>query len=141
MRKPKLLQNKILIVGCGRLGSTIANKFASEGKNVMVIDSSEKEFELLDEKFSGYTFVGDATDLSILEEAYISSAREIIISTGNDNTNIFVAHIARKIYDVPEIYVRLDNPENEILIKGMHIKAIYPFELSFDKFNLLRGGH
>jgi len=140
MKKTSLLQNKVLIVGCGRLGSTIANKCASEGKNVMVIDKDETEFELLSEKFSGYKIIGDATDLSVLEEAYITSAKEIIVATGNDNVNIFVAHIARKIYNVPFIYVRLDNPENEVLVKGRNIKAIYPFELSLDKFNLLRGG-
>lgn len=141
MKKTKLLKNKVVVVGCGRLGSTIANKCASEGKNVMVIDHDEVQFELLSEKFSGYTIIGDATDLSVLEEAYITSAKEVIVATGNDNVNVFVAHIARKIYDVPYIYVRLDNPENEVLIKGMNIKAIYPFELSLDKFNLIRGGH
>lgn len=140
MKKTKLLQNKVVVVGCGRLGSTIANKCASEGKNVMVVDHDESQFELLSDKFSGYTVVGDATDLSVLEEAYITSAKEIIVATGNDNINLFVAHIARKIYDVPSVYVRLDNPENEVLIKGMGIKAIYPFELSLDKFNLIRGG-
>ena len=140
MAKTKLLQNKVLIVGCGRLGSTIANKCAAEGKNVMVIDSNETAFELLNEKFAGYKFVGDGTDLSVLESAYITSAKEIIVTTTNDNVNIFIAHIARKIYKVPNIYVRLDNPENEDLVKGMNIKAIYPFELSLDKFNLIRGG-
>lgn len=140
MRKTKLLQNKVIIVGCGRLGSTIANKCASEGKNVMVVDNDDVGFELLSDKFSGFKITGDATDLRVLEEAYITSAREIIVATGNDNINIFVAHIARKIYNVPNIYVRLDNPENEVLVKGMNIKAIYPFELSFDKFNLIRGG-
>lgn len=140
MAKTKLLQNKVLIVGCGRLGSTIANKCAAEGKNVMVIDPNETSFELLNEKFAGYKFIGDGTDLSILESAYITSAKEIIVTTGNDNVNIFIAHIARKLYNVPCIYVRLDNPENEDLIKGMNIKAIYPFELSLDKFNLIRGG-
>lgn len=141
MKKTKLLKNKVVVVGCGRLGSTIANKCASEGKNVMVIDHDEVQFDLLSEKFFGYTIIGDATDLSVLEEAYITSAKEVIVATGNDNVNVFVAHIARKIYDVPYIYVRLDNPENEVLIKGMNIKAIYPFELSLDKFNLIRGGH
>ena len=51
-----------------------------------------------------------------------------------------MAHIARKIYDVPAIYVRLSDPDSEVLLEGMDIHAIYPLELSFDKFNLMRGG-
>ena len=85
------------------------------------MDSDPMSFEKLSEGFSGYTFVGDATDMSLLEEAYITSTREIIITTGDDNTNVFLALVARKIYNVPQIYVRLDD-------------AIYPFKLSLEEF-------
>lgn len=139
-KKRSLLKNKTIIVGCGRLGSSMANKCSLEGKNIIVLDHSEDAFDRLSDAFGGYTMVGDVTDPAFLEEAYISSAKEIIITTGDDNVNLFIAHIARKIYDVPEIYVRLNNPENEVLLKGMGIKAIFPFELSYDKFNVLRGG-
>lgn len=140
MRKTSILRNKTLIIGCGNLGATIANKFSTEGKNIMVVDTDTKSFERLSDRFSGYTIVGDVTDLETLEEAYITSAKEIVITTGDDNTNLFVAHIARKIYDVPSIYVRLSDPDSEVLLEGMDIHAIYPLELSFDKFNLMRGG-
>ena len=139
-KKHSLLKNKTLIVGCGRLGSSMANKCSLERKNIIVVDKDPDAFDRLSDAFGGYTVTGDITDLSLLEEAYISTAKEIIITTGNDNVNLFIAHVARKIYDVPEIYVRLNNPGNEILLKGMSIKAIFPFELSYDKFNVLRGG-
>ena len=140
MAKSSVLKNKTLIVGCSSLGATITNKFSSEGKNLMVIDKNPKNFERLSDRFSGYTIAGDVSDLEVLEEAGIASAKEIVITTDNDNLNLYVAHIARKIYAVPNIYVRLSEPDNEVLLKGMDIKAIYPLELSFDKFNLLRGG-
>lgn len=140
MKKSKILKNKTLIVGCSSLGATIANKFATEGKNLMIVDPDPKSFELLSDRFSGYTFVGDLADTGVLEEAGIASSKDIVIATNDDNINIFVAHIAKKIYEVPHIYVLLSEPENEILIKGTDIKAIYPLELSYDKFNLLRGG-
>lgn len=140
MKKTSILRNKTLIIGCGNLGATIANKFSTEGKNIMVVDTDAKSFERLSDRFSGYTIVGDVTELETLEEAYITSAKEIVITTGDDNTNLFVAHIARKIYDVPAIYVRLSDPDSEVLLEGMDIHAIYPLELSFDKFNLMRGG-
>lgn len=140
IKKHSLIKNKTLIVGCGRLGSSMANKCSLEGKNIIVLDRNSDAFDRLSDSFGGYTMVGDVTDPVFLEEAHISSAKEIIVTTGDDNVNLFIAHIARKIYDVPEIYVRLNNPENEVLLKGMSIKAIFPFELSFDKFNVLRGG-
>lgn len=138
--KSIVLRNKTLIVGCSSLGATITNKFSTEGKNLMVIDKQPKNFERLSDRFSGYTITGDVTDLDVLEEAGIASAKEIVIVTDSDNVNLFVAHIAKKIYQVPNIYVRLSEPDNEVLLKGMDIKAIYPLELSYDKFNLLRGG-
>lgn len=140
MAKTSLLKNKTLIIGCGRLGASIANKDSSAGKNVLVVDKDPTSFELLSEKFSGYTFTGDVTDLSLLEEAFIGSAKEIIITTGDDNVNLFLAHVASEIYKVPNIYVRLDDPTLEVLLRGLHVHAIYPFELSIDKFQLFRGG-
>jgi len=141
MDKNKPLKNKILIIGCGRFGSSIANKFSEQGKNVMVIDLKKENFDRLVDNFMGYTFAGDATDLTVLEKAGIATASDVIVTTGKDNFNIFVAHVARKIYEVPNIYVRLEDPDNEQLLKGYKVNAIYPFELCVDEFNHLRGGN
>ena len=140
MKRSTALKNKTIIVGCSSLGATITNKFSTEGKNLMVVDKNPKNFERLSDRFSGFTITGDVSDLEVLEEAGISSCSEIVIVTNDDNLNLFVAHVARKIYDVPNIYIRLTEPDNEMLLKGMDIKAIYPLELSYDKFNVLRGG-
>ena len=139
MKKTSILKNKTLIIGFGRLGASIANADSLSGKNVLVVDKDSSSFELLSDLFSGYTFLGDVTDLSLLEEAYITSAKEIIIATGDDNVNLFLAYVARKLYNVPKIYVRLDDPSLEILISDLDVKAIYPFELSLDKFSRMRG--
>ena len=139
MKKTSILKNKTLIIGCGRLGASIANADSLSGKNVLVVDKDSRSFELLSDLFSGYTFLGDVTDLSLLEEAYITSAKEIIIATGDANVNLFLAYVARKLYNVPKIYVRLDDPSLEILISDLDVKAIYPFELSLDKFSRMRG--
>ena len=139
MDRKKKKKNKILVVGCGRFGASIASQYSLKGKNVMVIDNQESSFDKLSENFQGYTFIGDCTDISVLKKAGIETASQIIITTGSDNANILIAHIARKIFDVPEIYVRLDEPESETLLKGLKIKAIFPFELSYDEFERLGG--
>lgn len=141
LRKKPLLRNKTIIIGCGRLGASIANKIGKEGKNVLVIDKTKAAFESLEDSFSGIQIVGDVIDLATLENAYISSAQEVIITTGNDNVNIYLALLAREIYDIPHIYVRLDNPEMTCLIEDKDIEIILPFQLSFDKLDLMRGGN
>jgi len=140
MKKSSILRNKTIVIGCGRLGSQIANKCSKEGKNLIVVDPDKDSFDRLSAEFTGYTVAGDATILEVLDMAYVGTANEIIITTGNDNVNVLVAYIAKKKYDIPNIYVRLDDPHQEILLKGMGIMTIYPNELSYDKFNLLRGG-
>ena len=117
MTKRKILKNKTLIIGCSSLGATIANKFSKEGKNIIVLDKDPKSFDALSENFSGNIVQGDATDIDSLVDAGIASSKEIVVCTDDDNINIYVAHIARRIYDVPNIYIHLLHPENEILIK------------------------
>lgn len=132
------MRNKVLIIGCGRLGANIAALASEKGQNVIVVDRNHNSFDRLPESFSGYRVTGDATDLSLLEEAYIKTAKEVVIATGDDNVNLFLAHVACLIYEVPSIYVRLDDPERGALLNGLKVKAIYPFELSINKFNLMK---
>ncbi|HAS56210.1 MAG TPA: potassium transporter TrkA [Firmicutes bacterium] len=134
------MKNKSIIIGCGRLGSSIANYSSSQGEDVIVIDEDKESFNRLDDVFSGYKIVANATDVDELEEAGIESARQVVITTGDDNVNLFLAHLCAKVYEVPYIYVRFDDPDKGLLIQGMSIKAIYPFQLSKDRFNLLRSG-
>ncbi len=134
------MKNKSIIIGCGRLGSSIANYSSSQGEDVIVIDEDKESFNRLDDVFSGYKIVANATDVDELEEAGIESARQVVITTGDDNVNLFLAHLCARVYGVPYIYVRFDDPDKGLLIQGMSIKAIYPFQLSKDRFNLLRSG-
>jgi trk system potassium uptake protein TrkA len=133
------MKNKFLVIGCGRLGSSIANQASEMGENVIVVDPDPTSFERLDDSFSGYKIVADGTDEQSLEEAYIKTAKEIAITTGDDNVNLFLAHCCSLIYQVPAIYVRFSDPDYSALISGMNVKAIYPFELSLNKFRALEG--
>lgn len=128
------MRNLILIIGCGRLGSNIANTASFQGHNVVMIDPDEESFSHLSELFTGITVKGEGSNLEVLEEAHATSAKEAIITTGNDNTNILIANICKEFFLIPHIYVRLDNPELGVLLEGKGMKTIYPFELSINKF-------
>lgn len=128
------MKNKTVILGCGRLGASLASYAANKGLNVIVVDSSKDSFDRLEEPFSGFTVTGDATDTNLLEkEAYIQTAQEVIVTTGNDNVNLYLAHLCSLVYKVPRIIVRFDDPKYEILIKDLEgVNAVYPFQLSYE---------
>jgi trk system potassium uptake protein TrkA len=63
----------IVIVGCGRLGSHLANQLSRQGHSVVVIDRNEATFSGLSPDFSGFRVDGDATQMAVLKEAKLSS--------------------------------------------------------------------
>jgi saccharopine dehydrogenase-like NADP-dependent oxidoreductase len=81
-------RNKFIVIGSGRLGANIATKMSELGEDVIIIDLTEDAFRKLQESFSGYEMVGDATDLAVLESAYIKHAKAVVITTP-----IFTCHI------------------------------------------------
>jgi trk system potassium uptake protein TrkA len=66
------IKNKIVVIGCGRFGSSVANLASERGENVIVVDPVSSSFERLDDNFSGYKVTGDATDVSLLKKTPIS---------------------------------------------------------------------
>lgn len=127
-------RNKVIVIGSGRLGSNIATHMSQVGEDVIIIDATDDSFRKLHESFSGYSVVGDATDLAVLENAYVKHAKTVIITTDSDNVNIYLGHICYYIYNVPHIYVRLADTDKGKLLEGTSIKAIYPFTLSLNEF-------
>ncbi|MCF7931170.1 MAG: NAD-binding protein [Acholeplasmataceae bacterium] len=127
-------RNKFIVIGSGRLGSNIATQMSELGEDVIIVDATDDSFRKLQESFSGYQVVGDATDLSVLENSYIKHAKTVVITTDSDNVNIYLAHICYYIYNVPNIFVRLADTDKGMLLEGTYIKAIYPFTLSLQEF-------
>lgn len=133
-------KGKAVVIGSGRLGSYIASELSVKGYEVVIIDKDGDAFRKLSDQYSGYRYIGDAVDSEVLEQAGIADADILIATTDNDNTNIFVAHIASMIYFVEKVYLRLGDIEKRTLIENTHIHAIYPFKLSMDEFNRSFGG-
>lgn len=121
----KLFKNKkIIIVGCGRLGAGLAGLFCDRGYQVFLIDNREQAFEKLSDDFSGFTMLGDGTDIDVLKQANIAQAAIVISVTGNDNINSVITQIAARIYHVDKVYARLQDPDKKKLISGL-IFAVY----------------
>ena len=128
-----------LIIGCSRLGASLANTIAGKEGGVMVVDRDERAFRKLGGAYGGQTLTGDATDIAVLRAADIERADTVVCVTNDDNTNIMVAQIARVVYHIPNVLCRLCDPEREILCREFGIDTICPTALTTREIDRLLG--
>ncbi|MCQ2772126.1 MAG: NAD-binding protein [Bacilli bacterium] len=137
------MANRVLIIGCGRLGAALAIRYAEQKYNVYVVDANSDSFEYLNDsdQFSGETIVGDAGDVETLEaRCHIKEVDRVIITTGDDCLNLFLAHLCESRYHIKHIYVRLDSSELAPLLFGYNsVQTIFPFNLSIEKYTEMEG--
>jgi trk system potassium uptake protein TrkA len=107
----------ILIVGAGRVGSAVAKKALAAGHTVSVLDEDPLSHERLDqgpgetwEDRGGLFTVGTALEIEALEQAGIQRADSFIASTNGDNTNLVIAQIAQKRFEVDRVVARVLDP-------------------------------
>ena len=124
------LEDYILIIGCGRLGASIANSLSIKNKSVTIIDENKDSFRKLASSFGGLALEGDATDLNILKEAEIEKCKVVISVTNNDNTNIMIAQMVKTMFSVDKVIARLYDPEKECIYKEFDVDTIFPSILS-----------
>jgi trk system potassium uptake protein TrkA len=114
----------IIVTGCGRVGSQLAQFLSYEGHDVVIIDREEESFSRLGGGFNGITLTGIAFDEELLIEAGIETADALAAVTNFDNTNLMVAEIATRIYRVPKVISRLYNPENRQIFVNLGVEFI-----------------
>lgn len=124
----------IVIVGCGRLGSHLANSLSKEGNSVVVIDRVESTFDSLSSEFSGFRINGDATHMAILKESKLKNADVFIATTHADNVNLMVAQVAKKIFHVPHVVARVFDPKREEIYAQLEIDTICPTSVAAEMF-------
>ncbi len=106
-----MLNMNVVVVGCGRTGSALSNLLSLQGHSVVVIDTFEEHFNDLNVQFSGITILGSGTDLNTLKEANTHNADIFVATTGDDNMNLVSAQIAKKIFNVHRVLVRVENKQ------------------------------
>src|SRR5215467_6571236 len=90
------LSLKALVIGCGRVGSSIALQLTREEWDVTVVDENEDALSRLGDHWPGHFMVGHAMDVDVLREAGIEECDAVVVSTDGDNTNIVVGQVAQK---------------------------------------------
>lgn len=135
---------RAIVVGCGRVGSTVARTLAEEGWDVTAVDESETALARLGERWRGGFVRGHGMDLDILRKAGIEEAEAVVVSTDGDNTNIVIAQIAQHRFDVPSVVVRILDPARADFYASRGLDTVCPtktaYETLVERVRAQRGG-
>ena len=124
---------KIIIVGCGRIGSKLARDLSLSGHQVTVIDSDPAAFDRLGPGFKGEKIIGVGFDRDVLAEAGIKHADGFAAVTPSDETNVTVARLARQMFRVPRVVARVYEPRKAKIYRRLGLQTISPIELGSDR--------
>ncbi|MEB3328189.1 MAG: NAD-binding protein [Candidatus Sericytochromatia bacterium] len=117
----------ILIVGCGRLGGSLATRLAAAGEEVVVLDHDRRNFEMnLPKHYQGVRCEGMEIDNDVLRRAEIERADAVAALARDESTNMMVADVARKIFRVSRIVVRIDDPRMAALYRSEGFEVVSP---------------
>lgn len=120
----------ILIIGCGTMGSTLAAELDRKGNDISIIDRNPESFESLPPDFNGFTATGVAIDRDVLKRAGIESCDAFFAVTENDDMNLMTAQIAREVFNIPKIFVRVDNIGKCRVFENVGVNIISPTKLT-----------
>ncbi len=136
----------VLIVGAGRVGSSVAKKALAAGHEVSVLDEDPLSHERLDanqptswEDAGGRFTVGTALEMDALLEAGIEQADTFIASTNGDNTNLVIAQIARRRFNVDKVVARVLDPRRAAWYAEQGLETICPTQAAIVEFERALG--
>ena len=117
---------RVIIVGCGRVGSELANALSAERHEVVVIDLNPLSFGRLSREFEGRMLTGVGFDRDTLLKADIEGAQALAASTDSDNVNIVVAVTAKETFNVPHVVARIYDPQVAEIYRREGIPTVTP---------------
>jgi trk system potassium uptake protein TrkA len=121
-----------LIIGCGRVGSTIALQLHKEGWDVTVIDENEDALSRLGENWPGSFVVGHGMDTDLLRQAGIEEADAVVVSTDGDNTNIVIGQVAQKRFGIQCVIARILDPARADFYAARGLRTVCPTKTAID---------
>jgi trk system potassium uptake protein TrkA len=123
---------KALIIGCGRVGSTIALQLHKEGWDVTVVDENEDALSRLGENWPGSFVVGHGMDTDLLRGAGIEDADAVVASTDGDNTNIVIGQVAQKRFGIQCVVARILDPARADFYAARGLRTVCPTKTAID---------
>ncbi len=117
---------RVVIVGCGRVGGLLAGRLSGSGHDVSVVDGDSRSFRRLPERFPGRVVLGTGIDEDVLRTAGVERANVFVAVTHDDNTNIMAAQIARKVFGVEHVVLRIYDQARADVYRQLGLSVICP---------------
>jgi len=129
----------VLVVGCGRVGSAIAKSMLAEGHEVSVLDENPEAIALLNrgqdrswEDLGGSFTVGTALEIDAMLAAGVEQADAFVASTDGDNTNLVIAQIAQRRFNVSRVVVRVLDPGRARWYAEQGLQTVCPTQTAIE---------
>jgi len=123
----------VVIMGCGRVGSELANRLEVRGHTVVVSDKREIAFRMLRFDFKGQKVHGYGFDEDVLRQAGIERAGAFAAVSNGDNSNIVAARLAREKFDVPKVVARIYDPRRAEIYQRLGIPTVATVKWTTDQ--------
>lgn len=129
---PRMVPVKVLIVGCGRVGSRLAQELDRDGHQVTIVDNNPGAFSrfasrgVFQDSFGGNFMVGDGTEADLLRRAGAEDADCFIAVTQGDNRNIMAAQIAQNVFKVDKVVARIYDPIRTEVYRKLGLSVFCP---------------
>jgi trk system potassium uptake protein len=115
---------RVIVVGCGRVGSGLARSLVGDGHGVCVVDQDPRAADLLGRGFRGTFLEGSAIAREVLEQAGVHEAEALAAVTSSDTANVVAARIAHDVYRVPRVVARAYDPRRDDVYSGLGIPTV-----------------
>jgi trk system potassium uptake protein len=122
-----------VIMGCGRVGATLAHTLEDAGHSVAIIDQDDRAFRRLRTGFSGRKVTGVGFDRETLKQAGVSEAYAFAAVSSGDNSNILATRVARETFHVPHVVARIYDPGRAEIYQRLGIPTVAAVRWSADQ--------
>jgi trk system potassium uptake protein len=123
----------VVIMGCGRVGSTLARSLEERNHTVSVIDSEPDAFRRLGPDFNGDKVTGFGFDQAVLEKAGIRRAEAFAAVSSGDNSNIIAARVARETFGIEQVVARIYDPGRAEVYQRLGITTVATVKWTADQ--------
>jgi trk system potassium uptake protein TrkA len=120
---------KVMIIGCGRVGSFLANQLDEGGHHVVVLDRNQQAFRRLSEKFSGERIVGNGLVEEFVRPTLEKKTDMLFAMTDKDNVNLMIAQRVKRHYDLGKVIAVVHDSILAGLYKELGVETVCPTDL------------
>lgn len=120
------------MIGCGRVGATLARILADEGWRVVVVEMREEALGRLGPDWRHPVVIGHGMDAAVLEQSGVADADVLIAATDGDNTNLVIAQVATRRYGVRHVAARIQDPARADAYADRGFEVISPVKMAID---------